>query len=298
MKIEDINKLNSGEPIEILAMVSDKRTGYKKDGSPYIIIIIQDNTSSISFPIWDNYDKLMNSIKDSSIIKVKGVAGSFNGNIQIKSPSIHVVEENIDYSDYVPYYAIPKELIEYFMQTINKLEDKYRKIVIAATGAMGYSEKRWNAFLNCVAAEKFHGNKRGGLFLHTIGVMKTMEGILSNYVDMPFYMNAKDVLNKDRLMLKAIIHDIMKIKEYDFDSIIRRKSIKLDHIIMGAAYVSEINKEVGNLLSDEEVDDISYSILSHHGEFGKFEPKSVEDILLNVADIVDSQIVNAIENKI
>jgi len=67
---------------------------------------------------------------------------------------------------------------------------------------------------------------------------------------------------------------------------------------MGASYIEKINAEVGNVLSEEELDDICYSILSHHGEFGKFEPKGVEDILLNTADVIDSQIVNAVENKI
>jgi 3'-5' exoribonuclease len=111
-------------------------------------------------------------------------------------------------------------------------------------------------------------------------------------------MNAAGAINKDRLMLKAIVHDIMKIKEYDFEGIIRRKSIKLDHLVMGAAYISEINDEVGNIITEEEMDDICYSILSHHGQFGNYEPKSIEDILLNAADVIDSQIVNAVENKI
>ncbi|WP_123054605.1 OB-fold nucleic acid binding domain-containing protein [Clostridium sp. JN-1] len=298
MKIEDINNLSNGDGIEVLGMVSDKRIGHKRDGNLYIIMIIQDNTGSIAFPIWDNYQKLMDSAEEGSIVKVKGYAGSFNGNMQIKNPVIQVVTEDIDYSNFVPFYDIPKELITYFINTVNKLEDKYKKIAVAATGASGYSDKRWKAFLTCVAAEKFHGNKRGGLFLHTVGVMKTMESILNNYIDNPFYMSAKDVINKDRLMLKAIIHDVMKTKEYDYDGIIRRKSIKLDHIVMGAAYLIEVNNEVGNVLDEEELDDICYSILSHHGEFGKFEPKGVEDILLNIADTVDSQIVNAIENKI
>ena len=298
MKIEDISKLVNGDNIEVLGMVSDKRIGHKKDGNPYIIMIIQDNTCSIAFPIWDNYQKLMDSVKEGCIVRVKGYAGSFNGSMQIKSPSIHVVTEDVDYCSFIPLYDVPDELITYFINTVNKLEDKYRKIAIAATGASGYNNDRWKAFLTCVAAEKFHGNKRGGLFLHTVGVMKTMESILSNYIDNPFYMDAKDVINKDRMILKAVVHDVMKIKEYDYNGIIRRKSIKLDHIVMGAAYLIEINNEVGNVLDPEELDDICYSILSHHGEYGKFEAKGVEDILLNIADTVDSQIVNAIENKI
>ncbi|HBJ2608177.1 phosphohydrolase [Clostridium botulinum] len=298
MKIADITSENSGEVVEFNALVNDKRTNYKKDGSPYLLLILQDNTGTIAFPVWDKYEQLNNLLEINSIIAVRGVAATFNGNMQIRNPAINVFKESINYSDFVPEYDIPKNLINYFNETINSLEDKYKKIVIAATGAMGYDKKRWNEFITCVAAEKFHGNKRGGLFLHTVGVMKTIENIIDDYITNPFYMSAQNCINKDRLMLKAIVHDIMKIKEYDYEGIIRRKPIKMDHLVMGASYINEINSEVGKILDEEELDDICYSILSHHGEFGNFEPKTIEDVLLNAADIIDSQIVNAIENKI
>ncbi|BAQ15004.1 putative HD domain-containing protein [Clostridium botulinum] len=298
MKIADITSENSGEVVEFNALVNDKRTNYKKDGSPYLLLILQDNTGTIAFPVWDKYEQLNNLLEVNSIVAVRGVAATFNGNMQIRNPAINVFKESINYSDFVPEYDIPKNLINYFNETINSLEDKYKKIAIAATGAMGYDKKRWNEFITCVAAEKFHGNKRGGLFLHTVGVMKTIENIIDDYITNPFYMSAQNCINKDRLMLKAIVHDIMKIKEYDYEGIIRRKPIKMDHLVMGASYINEINSEVGKILDEEELDDICYSILSHHGEFGNFEPKTIEDVLLNAADIIDSQIVNAIENKI
>ncbi|ABS42315.1 HD domain-containing protein [Clostridium botulinum] len=298
MKIADITSENSGEVVEFNALVNDKRTNYKKDGSPYLLLILQDNTGTIAFPVWDKYEQLNNLLEVNSVVAVKGVAAIFNGNMQIRNPAINVFKESINYSDFVPEYDIPKNLINYFNETINSLEDKYKKIAIAATGAMGYDKKRWDEFITCVAAEKFHGNKRGGLFLHTVGVMKTIENIIADYITNPFYMSAQNCINKDRLMLKAIVHDIMKIKEYDYEGIIRRKPIKMDHLVMGASYINEINSEVGKILDEEELDDICYSILSHHGEFGNFEPKTIEDVLLNAADIIDSQIVNAIENKI
>ncbi|APQ76376.1 phosphohydrolase [Clostridium botulinum] len=298
MKIADITSENSGEVVEFNALVNDKRTNYKKDGSPYLLLVLQDNTGTIAFPVWDKYEQLNNLLEVNSVVAVKGVAAIFNGNMQIRNPAINVFKESINYSDFVPEYDIPKNLINYFNETINRLEDKYKKIAIAATGAMGYDKKRWNEFITCVAAEKFHGNKRGGLFLHTVGVMKTIENIIADYITNPFYMSAQNCVNKDRLMLKAIVHDIMKIKEYDYEGIIRRKPIKMDHLVMGASYINEINSEVGKILDEEELDDICYSILSHHGEFGNFEPRTIEDVLLNAADIIDSQIVNAIENKI
>lgn len=298
MKIDDLSKLENGAAIEIMALVSDKRTSRKKDGTPFLTLIIQDNTGSMSFPLWDNYDHFINSIEINSVVYIKGFISYFNGTVQIKSPVIKPVATGYDYSDFVPSYAIPKELFNYFESTVNSLEEKYRKIAIAATGAFGTNNKRWDAFTNCVAAEKFHGNKRGGLFIHTLGVMKSMEAIIANYVDNPFYMDAKEVISRDRLILKAIVHDLMKAEEYEYDGIIRRKQVKMDHLVLGAAFIREVNQEVGNLLSEEELDDICYSILCHHGEFGNYGTKDIEDILLNLADMVDSQIVNAVENKL
>lgn len=298
MKIDDISRLNNGDAIEFTGLVSDLRTGQKKDGNPFLIVIIQDSTGSISFPIWDNLERFREIVEKSPILNVKGTAGSFNGAVQIKNPSVKPAGGELNVSDFVPSYEIPKELVEYFNTAVDSLEDKYRQIAVAATGAFGTNKERWDAFLGCVAAEKFHGNKRGGLFLHTIGVMKTIESLLSNYIGNPFYMDAKEVISRDRLMLKAILHDLKKAEEYEYETVIRRKCIKMDHLVLGAAYVRELNRECGDVLSAEELDDICYSILCHHGEFGNYPTKSIEDILLNQADLIDSQIVNAVENKI
>jgi len=298
LKIKEIEVLKSGEKVQFNALVSDKRTGWKKDGNPYLLLIMQDNTGTIAFPVWDNYDKLNPSIEVNTIINVKGIVSKFNGNTQIRNPIIEVLDEQFNYDEFVPVYNIPNELLDYFNKVVNNLEEKYKKIAIGATGAMGYNKERWEAFTTCVAAEKFHGNKLGGLFLHTIGVMKATENIINDYINNPFYLSASEVINKDRLMLKAIVHDIMKIKEYDYQGIIRRKNIKLNHLVLGSSYIRKINEEMGNPIDEEELDDICYSILAHHGEYGNFEPKGIEDILLNVADIIDSQVVNAIENKI
>lgn len=298
MYIDDISRLENGDAIEFTGLVSDLRTGQKKDGNPFLIVIIQDRTGSISFPIWDNLERFREIVEQNPILHVKGTAGSFNGAVQIKNPSVKPAAGVLSASDFVPSYEISDELVDYFNSTVESLEDRYRAIAVAATGAFGTNKERWDAFSSCVAAEKFHGNKRGGLFIHTVGVMKTMESLLSNYIGNPFYMDAKDAISRDRLVLKAILHDLMKSEEYEYETAIRRKCIKMDHLVLGAAYVREINRECGDVLPPEELDDICYSILSHHGEFGNYPTKSIEDILLNQADLIDSQIVNAVENKI
>lgn len=299
LKIVEITNAKLGDRIELIGLASSKKVGEKKDGSPYLILTIQDVSGNLAFPIWDDFEKYNKLIQEGNIIKVCGIKREYRGSAQIGSPEISVLKEDeVDYGNLVPTYEIPEELMEYFLDRVNSLKEEYKKIVVAATGAFGYNEERWNDFITCAAAEKHHGNKRGGLFLHTIGVMKSMESIINNYIENPFFLDASKVLNKDRLMLLAILHDIMKTKEYEYQTIIKRKNTFLDHLFMGAMYIEEINKECGYVLSNDEVEKIQYSILAHHGQYGKYEPKTIEDILIHTADMIDSQIVGSVEGSL
>lgn len=296
MQIKDIYKLKDIEIIDITAVLSGKETKYKNiDGKPYLQLTIQDATGTIDFPIWNDYEINNSMLELGKLYKVTGVSGHWQNEIQIKNARCNVLDEEFDIINYMPSYQIPEELFKYFNDTVNSMKAPYKTIATVATGAFGFDKKRWKAFTTCVSATTHHGNKIGGLFLHTIGVMKAVESMCVRYVDDPFFTNAKNVINKDRLMLKAIIHDLKKDEEYEYKGTIKRKKVKLDHITKGIIYLANINYEAGNLLSEEDIEDISYSILSHHGQWGNFEPQSLEDTLLHLADMVDAKIVGAAE---
>ncbi|MCX8074147.1 MAG: HD domain-containing protein [Clostridia bacterium] len=304
MKIKDLLKMSvekDGECIEFDALLVEKKTLTKNNGDPYLQVIMQDNTGKIEFPIWTDFSTMSELLEEKSVYNIKGILIHWNDTVQIKNPKIMLIDtsNNIDMSLYVPTYDIPQELYDYFLNTVKNLNYPYNVIAKAATGCDGYNKKRWKEFTTCVSAEKHHGNKRGGLFLHTVGLMKEVEAICERYINNPYFYNAKDVINYDRLMLKAILHDIKKIDEYEYDGVIRYKpGKKTNHLVNGVVYLRQINMECGEILSEEDVEDIAYSILSHHGQWGPYQPKSLEDTLLHLADMVDSQIVGAIEKNV
>jgi len=88
-------------------------------------------------------------------------------------------------------------------------------------------------------------------------------------------------------MLLAIVHDLKKAEEYEYQDI--RKKCKNGHLVLGAAFIREVNSEVGNVISDEELDDICYSILCHHGN-SEITVQGIDDILLNQADILTARL--------
>ncbi|MDS0527138.1 phosphohydrolase [Clostridium sp. SHJSY1] len=298
MKINEVKKQKQGTEIQFVGKINKMEIKKRKNGQDYLQIRISDDSDSITFPIWSEAEKLNKIFKSGQTINVKGKLISFNGQSQISYPILTIVNEEIENYKLMPKYEIPEELVKYFEDTINSMEYKYKEIAIAATGALGYNQERWEAFTHCVAGEKNYGNKIGGLLLHTIGVMKNIEGIVGNYITNPFNVNAEEVINKDRLMLKAVLHDIMKTKTYEYKGIIKRKNTKISHIELGVSYINQINIEVGNILNEEELYDIQYSILSQYGEYGVYKFKTLEDKLLHIGDMIDSQISIEVQKKI
>lgn len=301
MDILSLSKLEEGAKINIRVMISDKKLLQKANKEDYLSLDVQDATGKLNFPVWQEANLLYDSLEIGSIIDIADATlGYWNGVPQFKNPKFHILTEeelqSVSMSQFIPSYEIPEELIQEMESVISSLEEPYQIIAVHATGAFGSNKQRWKAFLECVSAEKHHGNKRGGLFLHTIGVLKNTESILVNYVTKPYFYDASSVINISRLRLKAILHDIKKVDEYEYQTNIRRKQNRpIGHLYDGVAFLREINNECGNILSREEEDDIAWSILTHHGQWGPAMPETPEDWILHLADMIDSKIVGSVE---
>ena len=298
--ISQLNKLKSGTFVTFQALLCTKERKEKTDTVPYVYVTVQDSTGTAEFPIWKDYDLVNNSINTNVAYTISGTVSFWEKKLQIKNPSFcaPVKSKDIDFNLFVPTYDIPKELFEYFGKYLESMEEPYKTIAKTMVGYEGLNDARWKAFITCPSAQKHHGNKRGGLFIHEIGVMKSIDSMIKNYLETPYFYDASKVINASRLRLKAIAHDYKKVDEYEYEGAIKYKSTKkTDHLVDGAAYVREINKECGNILSAEDEEDIAYSILSHHGQWGGYEPKSLEDWLLHIADLTDARIVGETEKQ-
>lgn len=303
MNIAEIIKLKGGETVNTRVVLSDKAVLPKKTSGDFLSLTIQDATGTMTFPIWDDIPLLDGALHTGDIIDIAdAVYTTWNDNPQLKNPRFHVLtdeeKESLDYSLFVPSYDIPEELIAWFTGVIEKMADPWKSLALQATGALGTNPARWKEFMACVSGEKHHGNKRGGLFLHTCGVLKSVMSMAENYVLTPLYYDAASIINTDRLYFKAIFHDIKKVDEYEYDTCIRRRKDKpLGHIYDSVSYLREINKELGNVLTSVEEEAIIWSVLAHHGQWGPTTPDNAEDWLLHLADMIDSRIVGELEKQ-
>lgn len=294
MQIKELSSCKNGEMTTIRAVAANKELKQKNGGGEFLSVELVDATGRIIFPIFDNVNIVYEKLEIGKPYIVEGAVNIWNGSAQLKNPKFRIIKE-YDASEFIAKYNVDNTLVEEFLEVIDNLKEPY-KTIARESFDLNTTKERWNKFLVCPSAKKFHGNKLGGLFLHTYGVLKNITNMISVYENGNLdYPHVSTVLNKDRLILKAIIHDLMKTEEYVYDTYIDRRDNVIGHIIDGATFITIINSKCDNILSSEELEDIKYSLLSHHGEFGPYEPKTIEDWLLHLADMIDAKVVYELE---
>jgi len=134
------------------------------------------------------------------------------------------------------------------------------------------------------AAKRFHHAHLGGLLEHTLSVARMCLLAAGHYTD----------ANAGLLLTGALLHDVGKVEEFDFD-------LKIDysdagrlvgHIALGANLVEARCRSLPEV-SSELRRMILHLILSHHGspEFGSpVRPATLEAMLLHHLDDLDAKL--------
>ena len=124
-----------------------------------------------------------------------------------------------------------------------------------------------------------HHSYDGGLLQHTLGVTQlslTLCDMVEN-----LYGGSVD---RDTVLAGAILHDVMKCYCYEEneDGGFRTSDFggKVDHLTL---MVSELMKRDFPL-------EVVHVVASHHGDVGPTKPKTVEALIVSVADLADSDL--------
>ena len=142
-------------------------------------------------------------------------------------------------------------------------------------------------FKRAPAAKKMHHAYIGGLLEHTLSMTLLADKIAGHYSG----------VDRDLLIAGAVLHDIGKLRELSYQNTIdyTDEGRLLSHITIG---IEMVNAKIAAIegFPKETADLVKHMIVSHHGTraFGSPEPpKTIEAVLLNYIDEIDSR-VNAI----
>lgn len=292
-----IENLNSVRSIQTYFVIANKIIKKTRNGNDYIELSLTDKTGEITarmFPnrgtagIYENLDK-------KSIYEIRGSVDEFprnSKNFSIKVDDLNkLAEDEYNLDDFVRCtQKDKKELINEIGETIRKMSNPHLKKLLKAFFC---DDEFAREFYNAPSAKIHHHNYTGGLLEHTVGVLRLCKTATDIFPE----------LDADLLYTGAILHDVGKLKSYEYDLVsidISEEGKLLDHLFISCDMVKEkINEiEMDNHVSNQ----LLHMILSHHGDVSNgwgspVSPKTPEAVALHHADNLDAKVKGMIQKQ-
>jgi len=283
MKKLFIKDIRAGDLVDDVFVLSEKTMAQKRDGNNFLNITVSDNTGNIKGVIWDRVDDISAGTASGDFVQVQGTVSEYKGILQLVVKKMtSIPTDSVNPSDFLP--ATRRDIDKMFL----------RLLKITASLEAGHLKKLFEAFFNdtdfvrkfknAPAAKKMHHAYIGGLLEHTLSMALLADRIAGHYSG----------VDRDLLLAGAILHDIGKIREFNYKYSIdySDEGRLLSHIVIGIMMLDEKIEEVEDFPQDQAVL-LRHMIVSHHGtrEFGSPEPpKTIEAVLLNYIDEIDAKV--------
>ena len=288
MKRRFINECNPGDLIDDVFALSEKTLSQKKDGNNFLNVVLSDKTGSIKGVIWDNVEQMAAGVKSGDFVRIKGNVNEYRGSLQLVIKKMEACPvDTLDTSDFLP--KTPRDIESMFDRLLKITAtidtDHFRELI----EAFWNDEDFVRSFKIAPAAKKMHHAYIGGLLEHVLSMASLADKVAGHYSG----------IDRDLLITGAILHDIGKTKEleYEFKIDYTDQGRLLSHIVIGLKMIDEKFSKIDNFPEDQHLL-LKHLVVSHHGsqEFGSPEPpKTIEAVVLHYIDEIDSK-VNGIRN--
>ncbi len=277
-KIKDFKEQTN---VKQLLLISSSTNGITNNGSPYLNLVLQDDSGSIDGKYWDVSEKQQALVKAGNVFEVTFDIINYKNNLQAKVSKVEEVDQStIDLRDFVKQSSVSKEDLQKGLKYyINEIKNPViNKIIVAVLKE--YHED----FFEYPAATKNHHNFLGGLATHVLSMLNFAEKMVELY----------PILSKDLLYAGVILHDIGKLEELSgaFLTEYTTTGKLLGHISIMQAKLYKIACDLG-FDDTEEVVMLRHMILTHHGklEYGSpVLPQIIEADILSYIDNIDARI--------
>ena len=285
MKTKEIylKDIKQGDKVACTFLAAEKNMAFSLKGAPYLNVRLKDKTGELDGKVWDNALEFDRQFKKGDIIYIEGRAAIYKNSIQISIVNMKKYPgDDIEPSDYLP--VAKGDITAMFNEMLTYIEKVQTKPLQALLQAFFNDQKTAELFQRAPAAKGFHHIYLGGLLEHTLSTVRLLDKVADHYPN----------LDRDLLIAGGMLHDIGKIYEFNYESLIEYsdEGRLIGHIVMS---VEMINKKI------EAIPDFTaplalkmrHIILSHHGEleFGSPKrPKTMEALVVHFIDDLDAKL--------
>ena len=277
-----LSELNEGD--DFIGFYALKRCELKEyDGGTRLDLELSDKTGSVPGVVWDDANLIRQQINKGDIVKVKGRLLSYRDMPQLRIDKIRqAVDGEFDPESFIP--TTSKD-INALKAHVKELIESIKNPYLLRLGKLIFENDQFmKEYTRSPAGMKWHHPYLGGLLEHSVGVTEICNFVAEKYQE----------LNRDLLVLAALLHDVGKIREYSATTIIEISDEgRLEgHIVIGERFVRNMCDRIENFPPKLKML-VSHLMLSHQGhkEFSApVEPMIPEGFVLYYADEIDAKL--------
>jgi 3'-5' exoribonuclease len=283
VKKQFIKDLQAGDSIDDIFVLFEKSLSRKRDGSPFLNLVVSDKTGSMKAVMWEDVQPVSEQVNAGDFVRVKGMVNEYRG-----APQLVIKEmaprpgDGFDPVDFLPSTARDTDrMFERLKQITGSIESECLRRLIEAFWNDGEFVQQ---FKSAPAAKKMHHAYVGGLLEHTLSMSILVDRIAGHYGG----------VDRDLLLAGTMLHDVGKTREFEFTTRIdySDEGRLLNHIVIGLQMIDERVRDI-HPFPEELLFLLKHLVVSHHGsrEFGSPEPpKTIEAVLLNYIDEIDAKV--------
>ena len=266
-------------------LCTQKDIRHDRGGELFVAVSLQDRTGLVRARIFNEAARLREEFDSGDFVKVQGRTELFNGRLQLVIENIRRVNPDQDrgqgFREGDCVLSAPRPVEEMWNELDELLlhvRDPFvRELLQRITAEHAAKLRIWPAALTV------HHAYRSGFLEHILSVARSA-----------LTLGAAYGANQDLLTAGALLHDIGKLEELEYDrsTSYTREGNLVGHVTLGVMMARATMAAIPDF-PDALRTQIEHLIVSHHGhkEFGApVEPMTIEAMILSAADDLDARI--------
>lgn len=276
-----LREFEIGETFTGFFVLRKKELRTKYDGEPYAVLEFGDRSGRLSGNIWNEAVRIYHELEVGMVVKVQGRIEQYRDSTQVAINQLRraTPDDLVDPADLLPSTdADPEEQANHIRNTIRRVRNEYfHRLLNEFFDDPDFTRD----FLRAPGGKLWHHNRLGGLAEHTLSVCRMSRVIGKFYPE----------VDTDLLLTGALLHDIGKIEEYRYDTVIdyTDRGRLVGHIAIGLQWINQRAASIDGF-PPKLLDKLQHIVLSHQGdEFSLVKPATREAFLFHYIDQIDSK---------
>jgi 3'-5' exoribonuclease len=291
-----IATLRDGDAVEAVFACTRKDRLIARSGAPYLTVELRDQGGAVQGRAFRNADLLAGRFERGDLVRVRGRAETFRGELQVAVEEIARVElSDAEASRFLPVSRRDLDELEGFLEHLaREVHDPGCKALLdrlLADRELRAGLRRAPCSLPSAgpARASQHHAFLGGLLEHTVAVATMAVELCAVHPR----------LDRDLLLCAALVHDLGKTREYAYGAEIARteEGRMLGHVELGLRLIAA---HAPSTLSAGRRLALEHCVLTHHGADGAGggatqRPASPEALALQRLNALDASVKGAFE---